>query len=456
MVAVELLFAVALVSQVASGGDRYSTSNTGSSIGVANPLTDSGETFADLSEITTQAGSNPSSANGPVPAIVSPPPVAGGQSFHDGTTGNRTAAPNPSAATTPGGSSAPITYPAAGGSSRSSAPSAYSGGATASGLSQAGGSTKVRPAAMMQAMLTAPQGSGLAGQPVTLAEAVAIAPSRDDKSERIDAYWNLCANVSDYYLGLREEVEMRWLHAKLSGAGPSPAWQHAEKKLAMRLSAAQMAALASQYRLANLIGRESSPGSLPLPADVPHCGKYDTRFEQIFSERQNVEAQELAALLPLRYEELNDAAMAVMQGEAILAAIGRAPITDETGTLSAFELLALRRRAFVQIVRDYNRRIARYSEIATPGEIDSARLVSMLISTNSVGTDTRSSSPVEPPSNHQLQHSATTPQQTFAEGWSPAGNEPVPNPVSRDNSVRQASAETQTLRKERSLLVSPQ
>jgi hypothetical protein len=309
---------------------------------------------------------------------------------------------------------------------------------------------------MMRAMLSTPNGSGLTGQPVTLAEAVASAPSRSDKSERIDAYWNLCANVSDYYLGLREEVEMRWLHAKLSGAGPSPTWQQAEKKLAMRVSAAQMAALASQYRLANLIGRESSPGSLPLPADVPHCGKYDTRFEQIFSDRQSVEAQELSALLPLRYEELNDAAMAVMQGEAILAAIGRAPITDETGTLGAFELLALRRRAFVQIVRDYNRRIARYSEIAAPGEIDSARLVSMLISTNSVGMDTRSSSSVDPPSNHQLQHSATTPQQTFAEGWSPAGNEPVPDRVSRDNSVRQASAETQTLRKERSLLVSPQ
>ena len=121
-------------------------------------------------------------------------------------------------------------------------------------------------------------------------------------------------------------------------------------------------------------------GNLPLPADMPHCGNYHTHYDQIFAGRPSPEAQELAALLPLRYAELKDAAAAVTRAEAM--ARTRSPRNDNsdgTGTLRALELLALRRRAFVQIARDYNRRIARYAELATPGEIGAERLIGMLI-----------------------------------------------------------------------------
>ena len=63
--------------------------------------------------------------------------------------------------------------------------------------------------------------------------------------------------------------------------------------------------------------------------------------------------------------------------------------SDGTDTLRALELLALRRRAFVQIARDYNRRIARYAELATPGEIGAERLVGMLIKRAGASTATR-------------------------------------------------------------------
>ena len=54
---------------------------------------------------------------------------------------------------------------------------------------------------------------------------------------------------------------------------------------------------------------------------------------------------------------------------------------DGTDSLSALRLLALQRRAFVQIARDYNERIARYSELASPGQLSAGRLTGMLINT---------------------------------------------------------------------------
>ena len=57
----------------------------------------------------------------------------------------------------------------------------------------------------------------------------------------------------------------------------------------------------------------------------------------------------------------------------------------------ALELLALNRRAFVQIAKDYNLQISRYTRLATPGDIDTGRLVAMLIRTSSPTLADRSS-----------------------------------------------------------------
>ena len=59
---------------------------------------------------------------------------------------------------------------------------------------------------------------------------------------------------------------------------------------------------------------------------------------------------------------------------------------------------ALRRRAFVQIARDYNRRIARYSELATPGQLSPDSPYGILIKLQLASTATR---PATPPGNRQ-------------------------------------------------------
>lgn len=311
----------------------------------------------------------------------------------------------------------------------------------------------LKPTGMMRAMLTPPSDSRLPGEPVSLDEIVVGASSRADQTQRIEAYWDLCASITDYYLGMRELHELK----RLRNAGGSITSQM-EAEIAVRIGTAQKGALASQYRLASLIGHS---GNLPLPADIPHCSDYQCRYDEIFSGRSSPEGQELSQLIPLRYTELKDAAAAVKRAEDGFDSVvaGRGGGVDEASVVRALELLAMRRRAFVQIARDYNRRIARYCELAAPGQVETNRLVGMLIRRNGTATATRPSL-LSPPPNRHTQVGPDSKPLTFAEGapgWSTT-EETATLEKGRDDEVKPASAveiEESAPRHEKSLLVTP-
>jgi hypothetical protein len=245
---------------------------------------------------------------------------------------------------------------------------------------------------------------------------------------------------------------LRRLRASATGA----AWQQAESELLVRMDTSLRAARAAQWRVAGWIGRGT--GRLPLPADMPHCGSYHTRYAEIFAGRPSPEAQELAELLPLRYAELKDAAAAVARAEEFANTVAQKDNLGGSGTLRALEFSALRRRAFVQIARDYNRRIARYTELASPGEIGADRLIGMLIKTDSATTATRPA--LRATSGWQPNNPADEPPpRTFVddEGWEPAGGRSVND--DRRDAIQTTSGIEQDPpsqpRRERSLLVSP-
>jgi hypothetical protein len=307
------------------------------------------------------------------------------------------------------------------------------------------------PSAMMRAMLSPVNGSQLRGQPIALVEVVTGAQSRGEQTERVETYWDLCSSVADYYLGLREQVELQ-RYVQRGGQ----AWDQFELEMRNRTGTAQRAVLASQLRLASLMGRGS--GFLPLPADAPHCASYHTRYEQIFPGGGSAEAKELAALLPLRYTELKSAAVAVADSEQYLNSFATTRSGDIDGGLHALNLLALRRRAFVQIARDYNRRIARYTELASPGQVTPERLTGMLIK-SSVSTATKTASPA--PSLNRQTNRKEAPPSTFVEGASSTFKAAAPPPSKRDEAVQPASRvesssqDKSSARREHSLLVTP-
>jgi hypothetical protein len=300
----------------------------------------------------------------------------------------------------------------------------------------------------MKQMLTAPRGSQLSGTPVRLTEVVASARSRHEQAHFVEAYWDLCSSVADYYLGVVEQQDVRRLGSVNPRSGQL--LQQAEAKFAARLATSKQAAVASQRRLASMMGRT---GSLPLPADLPHCGNYQTLYDQVFANRPSIEAEGLAALLPLRYVELKESAAAVMQTLAALDSVALNDAGDGSDTLRVLELLALQRRAFVQIARDYNRRIARYAELSTPGAINAEQLVDMLIKRDNTPTATRPTLPTG--TNGRQSRNSVTPPPTFVadEGWQSLDDG---QSAIRDTSVQPASGgDADKPREERSLLVAP-
>src|SRR4029078_4633254 len=64
-------------------------------------------------------------------------------------------------------------------------------------------------AVLMQKMLAVPPNSQLRGEPVRLIDVISTGPSRNEQTQRVEAYWDLCSSVADYYLGVHEQRELR-------------------------------------------------------------------------------------------------------------------------------------------------------------------------------------------------------------------------------------------------------
>lgn len=216
---------------------------------------------------------------------------------------------------------------------------------------------------------------------MSLASVISSAPSRGEQAQRVDAYWALTSASADYYLGLAEVGELERLRQRVSTY--SQPLSEAQANLATRVDTSLKAAKAAQFRLSRLMGG----GVMPLPSDTPFTGPYATRFESVFAAGAPEEARLLHGLLPLRLAELQDAGDAVSRSQGWIDRVAgdQSSRSDGTGIIRALELLALNRRAFVMIARDYNLQINRYAQLASPDRVDTGRLVAMLIRTPSAG-----------------------------------------------------------------------
>jgi hypothetical protein len=432
-------FAAALSTSlaIAQQDSRYSPPATGqfqSSTG-ASPATDK----------SSAAGSE-SSTNRSLLDMTSPPPANGdvSSSFRSTPAANDTQP-----------KTLPLnnrdTQPIRGSAQNPETPAAYGFTTPSSNATAPPPDGALKPSGMMRAMMFAPPGSQLHGQPVSLMEVVGTGRNRVEQSQRIDAYWDMCASVADYYLGLRELDEAQKLHTYSQQNGGL--WAQAESDLRIRLNTSLKSAQASQLKVATLTGRGLN--NLPLPADNPHCATYISHYDQIFQGGGPAEARELATLLPLRFAELENAAADVSRAEQHYESVSRQGDAD---SMNALRLLALQRRAFVQIARDYNERIARYLDLASPGQLSASRLTGMLINTGVSSTATRSASPAPPVRRQSSNESAPPP--TFAAGSPPAvkpnGDETIHDDAVKATSATESTAAHSPPRQEKSLLVSPQ
>lgn len=254
-----------------------------------------------------------------------------------------------------------------------------------------------RPSELIRDWAKAPVRGQLSGMPTTLGEALRDAKSRTQQTERTKAYWDLSARVTDYYLALLDATELETLRRGI--VTPGEAWDAQRRTLDTALQLARQSAKTAQLRLQQTLGR-STTAALPLPADLPHCGKYDTRYDEIFAGRTDAAAAQLKELLPLKYDEMRTQARLVSEAYTWLDQVSqrREPNSDGTGLLRAHELLSLQRRALVESVREYNQDIVAYTELAAPSDVGTERLVAMLIRASTTSEGWREPSGVLPAS----------------------------------------------------------
>ncbi len=252
----------------------------------------------------------------------------------------------------------------------------------------------LRPADLIRDWAKPPMSGQLTGMPTTLGEALRDANTRADQTERTKAYWDLSARVIEYYLALRDSTELEALRGGV--AAPGEQWDAKRRALDSAQEVARQSARAAQIRLQQALGR-STVAALPLPADLPHAGKYNARYDEIFASRNDPAAAQLNDLLPLKYDDVRNQARLVSEAYSWLDQVSkrREPNSDGTGLLRAHELLALQRRALVESVREYNQEIVTYTELAAPSKVGTDRLVAMLIHVSTTADGWRDPSGVQ-------------------------------------------------------------
>ncbi len=243
-------------------------------------------------------------------------------------------------------------------------------------------SSETDPAKLLASFLEPPLGEQLKGTPITLAQAVNNSLSRNEQTQRVIAYWELSQAIANYYLALDDRTKLVALEQAITQPGPE--WELAKQTAENRVQLARDRARVAQENLAAMMGNVTF-GFMPLPSDAPFSDAYETRYAEIFQNRPSQLAQQLNELLPRAYTDLSTRTLEIADARKWMFQVSdaRSPQSDGSDLLMAFELFSARRRMFVGAVKEYNLGIVRYTEVATPGTLDTDRLVAMLIRTGS-------------------------------------------------------------------------
>lgn len=248
-------------------------------------------------------------------------------------------------------------------------------------------SARVGEAEALVRTLADPAQIALAGAPTRLADLISRLTDRRQQIEATQIYWKLSAAVAEYRVCSESVAGMQQLQGG-EGAERLPGDEIVAARLAAaeaRLREAEADVLADQYLLADLT-RWTNANALPLPADLPHVGPYDTKFQEIYGGRAPPpRAYLIDRSLPLRLRSVEMRAAAVAAAshavEGDFDAYQRQQL-EQTVVLDSIAELARQQREFLRAVRDYNRDIAEYALSVAPPNLPAAKLVTLLIPPN--------------------------------------------------------------------------
>jgi hypothetical protein len=235
-------------------------------------------------------------------------------------------------------------------------------------------------------MLTLTDPQKPAGRWTSLTEAMAGTTDPGQQLEMTRAYWKLAAAVALYRMAC-DENDLLGTIRDSSGTRR----QTSEDLVNVQIRRAQAAAqleeaagklLAAQYELAQRM-RLPEGAPLPLPADKPHVGTYNTRFDQIYAAAAAPPAARFAhRTLELRHSQIDQRAAVVRAAHDVLEVeheFYTQGASDLATLWSAVDNWAQQRRAFLAAVMQYNAQIADYALNVPRGSLAADSLAGLLI-----------------------------------------------------------------------------
>ncbi len=236
----------------------------------------------------------------------------------------------------------------------------------------------------------------IAGRPVTLVEALSHTPDRTQQAVVAKAYWKLAAAIATWYAVDDDTRRLEQLalptvlpgQPAAQGAGPLE-WETVVAGARARAAEAQVKLVAAQFELAE---RAHLSGELPLTADRPLVGAYNTFYAQIFPSGRAAppEARLLDRTLPLRRETLELEAAAARAAQDAAESFADAPMRDWDQVAAAgavLESLVVRQQAFIAAVHQYNDEIAAYALPLASQGMPPAAIAGMLVKAPLGGVD---------------------------------------------------------------------
>ncbi len=219
------------------------------------------------------------------------------------------------------------------------------------------------------------------GQTITLAEVLAAVPGSDQRLRATQAYWRLARQVADYRFCVEEANFLEDLPSPQSDS-QQVIWASAQASAHAAEARSRLQTVRCQHVLA-AFGVRTAADRLPLPADLPFVGVYETRFDALKAQgRASARLARLHAMLPMERQWLQRQAEAVFAADEALRKIsrgyqqGQVPIT---GVLDGLTQLKNERRAFLDAVLGYNESIAEYAMMVASPDLPVQRVVGMLI-----------------------------------------------------------------------------
>lgn len=216
------------------------------------------------------------------------------------------------------------------------------------------------------------------GSPLSLVDLVQKTSSRSRRTEAVQEYWKAAVALLD----------LRFAEEELSTLQSSSAPDSSLKRSAVAAARARVAEARMEFRRQReeLAARSGAAigAPLPIPADRPFVGPYDTKILGIYSSRRPPrDAIELDRLIAETGE------IAAARGEAAAHASDARNAAGGTieQYLAAFDRCRDARLAFLAAVRDYNLAIANYALYVSDPSLPAESIAKMLVDAPAPPTD---------------------------------------------------------------------